>query len=233
MFKIKVLDIVIEIDNIYSYIYDYCKDWLCDGTPDFRVKVPASEIECYVENCGYPTTPDVVERVLMCKKIACMLPKAGAFLLHGGVVEYEGHGIIFSAKRGVGKTTHINLWRDAFGDKVKVINGDKPFVKKRNGHFVACGTPWRGKEGMGDGSCTKIDKLCFIERSQAPYVKKISNADAWERISMQTIFPKDREYADAYAEMLADFIRSTEVYIVGVNMNVESAFAVRNGILTV
>lgn len=233
MFKIKVLDIVIEIDNIYSYISDYCKDWICDGTPDFRVKVLSSEIECYMKNCGYSTTPDVVERVLMCKKIAQMLPMAGAFLLHGGVIEYEGYGIIFSAKRGIGKTTHINLWKDAFGDNVKVVNGDKPFLKKYNGHFVACGTPWRGKEGLGDGSCVKIDKLCFIERSQKPYVKKISDTEAWEYIEKQTIFPKDRAYADGYAEMLADFIRSVDVYIAGVNMNVESALTVKNSILTV
>ena len=48
--------------------------------------------------------------------------------MHGAVIEYEGNGYMFSADSGTGKTTHILLWRKFLGDKVKIVNGDKPFL---------------------------------------------------------------------------------------------------------
>ncbi len=236
MFKIKVLDRIIEVDNTYSYIYDYCRGWTVEGeefSPSFRVKVTHAEISCYMSSCGYSTTPEVVERVLMCKKIGRQLPAAGMFLLHGAVVEFDGTGIIFSAKRGVGKTTHVNLWRKVFGDGVKIINGDKPFITKLGDGHYACGTPWRGKEGMGDASAVRVSKLCFIERSDTPYVKKISPAEAWRYMSEQTVYPEDEGLRDAFALMCADFLSDVDSYVVGVNMKPESAIEVKNKISAV
>lgn len=233
MFNLKIADIVMEIDNKQSYIYEYCKDWACDGAPSFRVGVSADEINKYIEGCGYETCPRVVERVLLSRKIAAKLPPYHAFLLHGAVIKYEGEGIIFSAKRGVGKTTHVNLWRDAFGDKVKVVNGDKPVIKREGSEFIAHGTPWRGKEDLGDNSSVKVTKLCFIKRADTPSVERITAKQAWTRLCRQTVYPESSEMYDTFAKDMADFLRSVDIYLISVNQDVESAIYVKNKILTV
>ena len=233
MFNIKIADIVMEIDNKQSYIYEYCKDWACDGAPEFRVGVSADEINKYIEGCGYETNPRTVERVLLSRKIASKLSPYHAFLLHGAVVEFEGEGIIFSAKRGVGKTTHVNLWRDAFGEKVKVVNGDKPVIKREGNYFSAYSTPWRGKENLGDNSSVKVTKLCFIKRADTPSVEKISAKQAWTRLCRQTVYPEDTQMYDVFAKDMADFLKSVDIYIISVNQGIESAIYVKNQILTV
>lgn len=233
MFNIKIADVVMQIDNKQSYIYEYCKDWVCGDTPEFRVGVTADEINKYIANCGYETNPRVVERVLLSRKIAAKLPPYHAFLLHGAVIEFEGEGIIFSAKRGVGKTTHINLWSEAFGDRVRVVNGDKPVIKREGSEFIAHGTPWRGKENLGDNSSVKVSKLCFIKRADTPSVEKITAKQAWTRLCRQTVYPENSQTYDCFAKDMADFLKSVEIYVISVNQDVESAVYVKNKILTV
>lgn len=233
MFNIRIADIVIEIDNRYSYSERYCKGWICGGGPDIRVRVTPDELNEYISTCGYSVTEDVAERILMCRSVARELPRYGGFLLHGGVIEYEGHGIVFSARRGVGKTTHMRLWQDVFGDSVKIINGDKPVIFREGGVSVAHGTPWCGKEGYGSHGCVAIDKLCFIERAQSPSVKKLSPNEGWERVKSQIIYPADKALGDAFAQSVSDMLRSVDIYEIGVNMQAESAMYVKNKILTV
>lgn len=233
MFNIRIADITVEIDNRFAYSYEYCKDWICGGTPDFRACVTPSELDEYVRCCGYDVREDVAERILLCRAVARELPRYGAFLLHGGVIEYEGHGIIFSAKRGVGKTTHMRLWQEVFGDGVRIINGDKPVIVSKGGTCVAYGTPWCGKEGYGSHGHTVIDKLCFIERGEFPSVRELSPREGWDRIRSQIIYPTDRSLDDRFVQYITDILLSADIYEASVNMMPESALHVKNKILTV
>ena len=42
------------------------------------------------------------------------------------LISFDGQGIAFAAPSGTGKTTHIKLWQRLYGDRVEIINGDKP-----------------------------------------------------------------------------------------------------------
>lgn len=233
MFNIRIADIVVEIDNRFAYSHEYCKGWECGGVPDIRVRVTHDELSEYISTCGYSVREDVAERILMCRAVARELPRYNAFLLHGGVIEYEGHGIIFSARRGVGKTTHMRLWQDTFGDSVKIINGDKPVILREGNTSLAYGTPWCGKEGYGSHGHVAVDKLCFIERAQTPSVRALSPEEGWERVKSQIIYPVDFSLNGTFAQSVADMLRSVDIYEIGVNMQSESALYVKNKILTV
>ena len=52
-----------------------------------------------------------------------------AFLFHAAVVSYAGCGYAFAAKSGTGKSTHVAQWMHALGDRVTVVNGDKPLLR--------------------------------------------------------------------------------------------------------
>ena len=231
VFRIKIADVVVEIDNIYSHVQDYCREWLTDETPDLRIKVGASELDSYVKNCGYDVIPAQAERILMCRKLAQGMIRHGGFLLHGAVVELDGCGIIFSGKRGIGKTTHVSLWREVFGERMRIINGDKPIIMHRDGRFIAHGTPWRGKENLGDRSSVEVKKLCFIKRGDTPSVRKICTKEAWTRMSRQTVYPDTPDLYEAFAREVALFLKSVDVYVITVSRKRESAVVVKQGIL--
>ena len=61
--------------------------------------------------------------------IAEKIPLSNAFVLHSATIDVEGVGVAFSAHSGTGKTTHMNLWQELLGDKMVVVNGDKPIVR--------------------------------------------------------------------------------------------------------
>jgi serine kinase of HPr protein (carbohydrate metabolism regulator) len=50
----------------------------------------------------------------------------GVILFHGSALSLDGEGFIFTAKSGVGKSTHAGLYRELYGERVEMINDDKP-----------------------------------------------------------------------------------------------------------
>ncbi len=228
MFTVKLAGMCVEFDNRYGHLYEYCRDWLTQEAPLFRVKVYPDETETYMKNCGMPVSEAVAERILAYRKACAGLTEYGVFLLHGALISYRGQGVLFIAGRGVGKTTHIRLWKECFGNEVLFINGDKPLVKKLGDKYVGYGTPWRGKEGLGDNLCAPIDSVCFLDRAEKASVCKISAKDAASLVSKQTVYPARTEQYDIFSENIADFLKSTRLFYARVNMNVNSAISVRD-----
>ena len=229
MFKIKMAGVVIEIDNIHSYIKEYCQDWLSDGVPAFRVKTTIDEIKTYLATRGIDGIDDATaERILVYKKIAAKLAERGMFLLHSSVISYKGQGIAFVASRGVGKTTHAMLWQHSFWEDVKFVNGDKPIISIEDGKFIANTSPWKGKEGLGELDRIPLSAIVFIERGDKPEIKSITPTEAVTKISNQTIAPESRYFDDEFAEHFAAMLKSVPLYTAKVNMNKESAITVRD-----
>ena len=65
-------------------------------------------------------------------------------LLHASGVTYEGRGIAFVGRSGIGKSTHSSLWLQ-FVSGAELLNDDQPAVRVRNGAAIIYGTPWSGK----------------------------------------------------------------------------------------
>ena len=226
MFKIELAGVVIEIDNINNHVKEYCKDWLTDASPNFRVKVTNDEIDAYVRQRG--VTPDVAERVLLYRLVYARLTEYGKFLLHSGAISYKGNGVAFVASRGVGKTTHAMLWKHTYWNDVEFINGDKPLISIENGKIMAYSTPWRGKECLGEKICAPLSAIVFLERGETPEIKKISVEEAVTRMANQTIAPLDRSYDKMFADNIALMLKSLPLYAAKVNTDKESAIIVKD-----
>lgn len=222
MFTIELARVAVEIDNRYSHVREYCTGWETDNKPSFRVKVTQYEIAEYIKNCKMPMDEPTAERILVYFKICARMPEYDAFLLHGAVISCNEHGIIFAAKRGVGKSTHIQILKDCYGDEIKIVNGDKPIVRKEGNDFVAYGTPWRGKEGYGDNSSVKIDRICFIERGNNT-MRRVDAAEAAQRLAGQTVYPYDRRLDQMFAFNLADMLTKVKLCCAEVDMTPNAA----------
>ena len=89
---------------------------------------------------------------------------AGTLLLHASAVEYEGKAVIFTAPSGTGKTTQAELWETYAG--ATILNGDKVFLRLRDGKVLAWGSPWSGSSPYRVNACA--ESAAIVVLSQAP-----------------------------------------------------------------
>ena len=215
MFRIRLAGITVEIDNRHNYVYEQCADYLCfDSVPAFRVAVSTADMQDYMASCGRPMTLPEAESYLLYRRICEIMPKYGVFLLHAAVVELDGRGYAFSAKRGTGKSTHTELWNSRFAGqggsryRATVINGDKPLIRRApDGRFWAYGTPWCGKEGKGVNRRCPLNAICFLEQGPRNRVSVTATADAAARIMEATILPPDTDGQDRLAALVGATVR--------------------------
>jgi hypothetical protein len=147
---IRIGDIPIGIENRFPLIAAMCRDYLSDGTDRaFSVSVTDEDLADEAEMADAEYSDAYLESIAAYRKIAERIPSYNAFVFHGAVIAYKGNAYAVTARSGVGKTTHLRLWGEAFGKNVHVLNGDKPILRVINGTVYAAGTPWRGKENYG------------------------------------------------------------------------------------
>ncbi|MBR5011674.1 MAG: hypothetical protein IKY12_03875 [Clostridia bacterium] len=215
-----------NIDIIYSYENNdiFLEKYLAkeQSNPDFTVKVSEEDIDYELNNAvdvqktlrysrGY------LERLAILRKVAANILMRGGFLMHGVAFEYEGKGYIFTAKSGVGKTTHAKLWQEYFGaDKVEIINGDKPLIRKIDGKFYAYGTPWCGKEGYSTNSRMEICNICFITRSEENSIVKLEEEEALARLMAQVMILDSTDLATQF-DLIGSVVESIPIYKLACN----------------
>lgn len=217
MLRIRVADLCVELDNRYGFVEALCRDYIAPaGTPAFRVRVTESEVEAYVTDAGKtgrPMTPPEAESHLLYRRLCEQLPAYDALLLHAAVVEMDGRGYAFSARRGVGKTTHTTLWQTHFKGRATVINGDKPIIRRApDGRLWAYGTPWCGKEGKQVNRKTPLTALCFLEQAAENRIFPASTADTVARLLEATILPPQQALQDQMAALIGYITRTTPAH---------------------
>ena len=230
MFRIRLAGITVEIDNRHNLVYEQCAEYLCnDSVPAFRVAVPTADAQAYADSCGRALTLPEAESHLLYRRICERMPKYGVFLLHAAVVELDGRGYAFSARRGTGKSTHTALWQTRFGGhageryKATVINGDKPLVRRApDGRFWAYGTPWCGKEGKGINRRCPLNAICCLEQGTVNRVTVASTADAAARIMEATVLPPDAEGQSRMAALVGATVRDIPAFTLSCRPDMEA-----------
>lgn len=137
---------------------------------------------------GTVWTDDYLETLAVFRHIAEYAPLHQRCVFHGATIEVDGRAYIFTAPSGTGKTTHIRMWRQVFGERVNIINGDKPMLRIVNAKtpgadasgtsgagtgttgtggtsILAYGTPWCGKEGWQRNTHAPVAGICVVTRA--------------------------------------------------------------------
>lgn len=225
---VRLADLNIRIENRYPFLEDMCRAYkVSEGAEDFTVAV--SDAEILAEDAGR-TAPGYAESLAVYRKIAEKILLYDGFLMHGATLETAGHGISFLAKSGVGKTTHMALWKKLLGDKMQVINGDKPLIRFRDGVPFAYGTPWAGKEGLQTNTCAPLKAVCFLSRGEHNEAVPCRKEDAFMQLLPQIYTPKDGEKMGVLLEKIGQFIESVSFFSVRCTMTSEAAKTVHRAI---
>ncbi len=220
---VRIADIPFGMECRYSVMPKISKAYLSSEEPLFWISASDEDIAYEMENAPDPLTPEWAEVSALHRKFLEIALSHDAFFLHSAFIEYEGVGYAFAAKSGVGKSTHIRLWQSVFGEKVRIINGDKPIIRYIDSKFYAYGAPWCGKERYSINDRCELKKLCFIERAQENAIRRIDTKEALVRITPQLMIFSNGKKNLHMLDLIDRLFQSLEFYVLGCTPTEEAA----------
>ena len=227
----RIADLNIKINHKHDYLTKLCAKYLHenqDAEIDFEVSPSAEDYDKDKENLeGF--SEGYLESISVYRQIAKKLLEYDGIILHAAVIEIDGRAYAFSAPSGTGKSTHIRLWKQAFGDKVQIVNGDKPLLRLIDGELYAYGTPWCGKEGFNRNTKAILDSICFLSRASENSIKRIDPNTALPKIFTQLLMPDNEGQTDMFFKMLNVIFDKVKFYSLGCNMDIQAAHVAYEG----
>ena len=158
------------------------------------------------------------------KKILHSLVEYKTIYLHGSLIAVDGNGYLFMAPSGTGKSTHARLWREVYGDKVKIVNDDKPLFKAcGDGGILACGSPWNGKHGLGCNECVPLRAVVRLRRGKENRITELDKSAALKLLLLSTLRFKDARRVRLMLEVIYRIIENVRLYDLECNMEPEAA----------
>lgn len=220
----------ISIEHNYDYMLSFCKDYAAQfDKPDITARAEPNAI--LKEKAMVPGAPiESCESLCIYRVIGEQLPGFDRFVFHGAAIEYDGDAYLFTAPSGTGKTTHINLWRRYLGDKVDIINGDKPIIHAGKSSTVY-GTPWAGKEGYQRNTSAPLKAICILKQGKINSIVRLPKSAAVNHLMRQVYLPHDPVSLSKTLELLGAVIENIPVYIMECDIS-EQAFNVSYKTLT-
>ena len=213
----------IDIQNRCQYTERFCEGYVSeDQTSPFDISAKVTNEEFYAEKEVSSNFSDgYIENICLYRKICQQLPTLDRMLLHAAILQYEGNGYAFLGRSGTGKSTHTGLWMK-YLDGCSIVNGDKPILQSTKDGFIAYGTPWMGKEGLGDKTSAPLKGLCFLEQAKENSIERLSPSDAASRIFIQILFPEDEENAAKTLELTDKLIVETPCWLLKCDISQEA-----------
>lgn len=222
MVKILLAGIPVEFDNRYPDLHELCRGFETELTAEIQIRVAPEELA--QERAMQPGdfSDGYLETVCAYRKAANALLDRDVFVMHGSVVAVDAEGYAFLAPSGVGKTTQTRLWQQHFGQRLRVINGDKPLIRMVHdgeaAQFHAYGTPWQGKEGMGCNACAPLKAVFFLKQSREPGAVPATHAQKVDLLFRQLLMPVEPERMMRLLNMADKLVSSVPFYVLSCDM---------------
>lgn len=144
-------------------------------------------------------------------------------LLHASAVVVDGRAYLFSAPRKTGKSTHVQLWLDHFGDRACILNDDKPALRFIDGVWYAYGTPWCGKSGQNTNLQVPVAGIALIARGEENRIAPYTGAQAIRELLEQTVRPTNPKESFRLLELMDSLLSHVPVWKLYCNMDRSAA----------
>lgn len=231
-----------EIRSLFRYIHEICREYAVAFAPpgeiyvisttpaDIRSERERAAREAIYEGKAVLEYEDCyLETLAVYRKIADILPGRGRLLFHGSALAVDGEGCVFTAKSGIGKSTHSAIWRRVFGERVTMVNDDKPIIGLEGGRATVYGTPWTGKHGLGAPISAPLRAICFIERAPENSVTRLDGGALYKLLG-QTYRPQNAPALKQTLELLSGLCDAVRLYRLRCNMSDDAARVSYGGI---
>ena len=228
-----IADLVTEFTARYDYTKKLAKPFEYDGAreTDIALEVTDKHLSFLMSKAVEGTTMDKLENFALSGDFNRKVIGHGVMLVHSSALIYNNEAYLFSADSGVGKSTHTKLWLKAFGDKVHIMNDDKPVVRLYDDHAVAYGTPFDGGSGIALNERYPLKAIIFVERGEENSVRIPDNKEIIQKLYFQTARMVNRETAEKMLVNLERLLHLTKFYVLTCNMDISAAYTAYNSII--
>jgi len=224
----------IRIVSQHNYVHNMCSEYVSNqDATDFEVIITKDDLflerqksEIIIGQNGYAShnlSEGYLESLAVYRKITEKMIEYNTILVHGSCVAYDGKGYLFTAKSGVGKSTHANLWKQFLGEDLVIINDDKPLISIQNNEIKAFGTPWNGKHHLGVNASVNLKSICVIERSSTNHIEHLSTTESYPIILQQVYRPNSEVLLTKTLDLIDKLVSSIDLWTLHCNKNIDAA----------
>ena len=140
-----------------------------------------------------------------------MLLEHDIFQLHSSVIDWKGGGILFTAPSGTGKSTQAELWRKH--EDVRIINGDKAMICKKDGSYRAYGSPYAGTSGIYTDLSVPIRAIVVLSQAPENRIERLGGAAAFRKLYRESTIPSwNQTFVEKISGILLDLMAHVPVY---------------------
>lgn len=183
-FNMELAGYVFSVEHYYPYVQQLCRDYMCaeDGEP---VCVTREDIKKEQRDGG--NFPDAyLESLALYRKLCTCLLNKDIILFHCSALAVDGKAFLFTAPSGTGKSTQAGLWRDYFGNRVTMINDDKPLIYAGEDELTVYGTPYGGKDGLQTNTCAPVSGIVVLRQANENVIRRLTVKEAYPLLLNQT-----------------------------------------------
>lgn len=195
-FVIKIAGVPIGVRGMYGSTREYFRKYLTEE-PALHWTEPTPEdlareqllLDDEADREGLRRrvfTPPFLERNVIQRRTASFLLPRGILLLHGSTVAADGRAYLFTAKCGVGKSTHTRFWRETLG--AVTVNDDRAFLTIGE-TILASGSPWSGKHGLDNNLTIPLGGICILTRGGDNCITPLAPSEALPLLLEQAFVP--------------------------------------------
>ena len=141
-----------------------------------------------------------------------LLIRKNAIVLHASLIESEYGGILFTGPSGIGKSTQADMWEKY--EKVEILNGDRPILKKENENWKVYGSPYAGSSDYYVNKSTNVKAIIVLEQSKTCSIERLKNSRAFLKLYSGMIVNTWRpDFVERVVDLTKDLIEQVPVYL--------------------
>ena len=228
----KIAGLNVAYEPRYDLLRDRSEKYRCDEKADFRIGVSDSLMEQQMEYYKDVLEGAGLEYLWVGSAFNLKLLEYNGMFLHSSTVVADGKAYSFSAPCSTGKSTHTALWQKHFGDRVTMINDDKPIIRRCGGRFYVYGTPWMGKANIGTNTKAPLKAVYILERAKENRAARVLPSQVLRQLFEAAVIDVERSRMERLLELFDGCFSVTPLFLLGCNMEdgaVITAYNAANG----
>ena len=219
---VKLAGVPLRIRALFPETAAFLRDYRSEEPPRYTLEMGEADLEqerildargrAAEGKAPLRPEPRSLEQLALCRKLTETLLQENVLLFHGSALALDGEAFLFAAPSGVGKSTHARLWRELWGERVRMVNDDKPFLRVTSDGVLVCGSPWDGKHRLSENLCLPLRGICFLEQAEQNEIRPLTAAEAFPRLYAQTHRPPEPEKLQRVLALLDDLSGTVKLY---------------------
>ena len=227
--RIEIAEVPVEIRCEFEENRRFLREYRSDKEPVLTIEPSEEDILAMqreldaMTGCHTEYSALFLENNTIHALLAEKLLDFDVLLFHGSALCMDGKAYLFAAKSGTGKSTHARLWREEFGDRVWMINDDKPLLRVQKEEIMVYGSPWCGKHHLGRNACAPLQAVAFLERDQVNHIEPLERREVFRLLMTNAYKPSKAASLQKVMNLETVMLERTAFYRLGCTMESEAA----------